>query len=307
MTQAELDSNYSKIVALRNTIISSSGALDTRLPPITTDPSVPPAQPTDSTDDDDATVDFNKINTEIDTADLEGVGTERASVVDPAEVSLFLNSDAEARREQQLFDNFSRVAPGNGLGSMQSNLLRQQNFKTDSKQYSHTLASAPKYNPTLGREYQSPHVVESQASLEIKNRRNAAQPYFINAIQNNFGKIPWEEDGFRANKLLSGHFTPERVSSSNYRAWDNEFSIEHPELELSRYKFKPTSIPELRNDGYSFGLHHNKPSTQGNILYGNRETGYDFQPLMRDDKWGSKSTVKSSIDVSSHRIISSRM
>jgi hypothetical protein len=294
--QEALDKNYSKIVTIRNEIIKSTEALDSKLPPFGT------AQPTD---DADATVDFSKINTEID-ADLEGVGVERASVVDPAEVQLFLNSDAEARRQQQMFDNFSRVAPGNGLGSMQSNLLRQTNFKTDSKQYSHTLANAPRYNPTLGREYHSPHVVESQTSLELKNRRNQAQPYFINAIQNNFGTIPWEEDGFKANRMMSSHFTPERVSSSNYRAWDNDYSIEHPELELSRYKFRPTPIPELRNNGFDFGLHNVRPSTQGNILYSNRETGYDFQPLMRDDKFGSKGTVKSSLDVSS-RIISSRM
>jgi hypothetical protein len=304
--QGALDYNYSKIYAIRNEIMASTAALDSKLPPFG---SAQPGPPTDATtaDDADAIVDFSKINTEIDTTDLEGVGTERASVVDPAEVSLFLNSDAEARREQQMFDNFSKVAPGNGLGSMQSNLLRQQNFKTDSKQFSHTLASAPKYNPTLGREYQSPHVVESQAALELKNRRNAAQPYFINAIQNNFGKIPWEEEGFRANRLMSSHFTAERVNSSNYRAWDNDYSVEHPELELSRYRFKPTHIPELRNDGFNFGLHNAKPSTQGNLLYSNAQNGYNFTPLMRDDKYGSKATVKSSIDVSSHRIISSRM
>jgi hypothetical protein len=36
-----------------------------------------------SADDADATVDFGKINSAIDTTDLEGVGTERAGVVDP--------------------------------------------------------------------------------------------------------------------------------------------------------------------------------------------------------------------------------
>ena len=57
MTQAELDSNYSEITALRNTIMASSEALDTRLPPLDTTqpgPSVPPSQPTDATTADDA-------------------------------------------------------------------------------------------------------------------------------------------------------------------------------------------------------------------------------------------------------------
>ena len=320
MSQSELDSNYSKIVALRNTIMSSSAELDSKLQPIDTavGPAVPPNENPvgprtpdepvgpDLTDDTDAIVDY-EVNQEIDTSMLEGVGTLRAEAVDPAEVSLFLNSNAEARRQQQMFNQFSRVEPGNGLGSMKSNPLRQHNAITDAKQFSHTLANAPKYNPTLGREYHSPVIVPSLEAVENKNRGNQNQPYFINTIQSTYGKVDWEEDGTRSNYLMSGHFTPEKINSNNWRSWDNPYSIYHPELELSRYRFRPTEIPELRNDGFSFGLHNIKPSMQGNILYGNKQTGYDFTPLIRDDKWASKATVKSNLDISSQRIISSRM
>ena len=106
---------------------------------------------------------------------------------------------------------------------------------------------------------------------------------------------------------MSGHFTPEKFNSNNWRSWDNPYSIEHPELELERYKFRPTEIPELRNDGFNFGLHNSKPSTQGNILYANKLNGYDFTPLMRDDKYGSNTSVRSNLDISNQRIISSRM
>ncbi|MEI8136900.1 MAG: hypothetical protein WCH21_06200 [Bacteroidota bacterium] len=305
MTQAELDYNYSKIVALRNIIMSSSALIDSKYPegiPNTVD--TPDLDI--SNDDADAIVDY-AVNADIDTSMLEGIGTERASAVDPAEVSLFLSSKPEARRQQQMFNQFSMVVPGNGLGSMKSNPLRQHNAMTDAKQYAYTLANAPRYSPSLGHNYNSPVIVPSLESVENKNRGNSAQPYFINTIQNNFGKVDWEEDGYRANQLMSGHFTPERINSSNYRAYDNPYSIEHPELALSRYRFKPTEISELRNDGFSYGLHNVKPSTQGNILYGAKQNGYDFTPLMRDDKYGSKSTVKSSIDINSQRIISSRM
>ena len=308
MTQAELDANYSKIVALRNTIMSSSAELDNRLQPI--DIPLDISKPEEPTDDADAIVDYaryTEVNQEIDTSGLEGIGTERASVVDPAEVSLFLNSNAEARRQQQMFNQFSRVEPGNGLGSMKSNPLRQHNAITDAKQYSHTLATAPRYNPTLGREYNSPVIVPSLQAVENKNRGNSAQPYFINTIQSTYGKVDWEDEGYKSNKIMSGHFTAERVNSNNYKAYDNPYSIYHPELELSRYKFKPTQIPELRNDGFSFGLHNVKPSMQGNIMYGNKQNGYDFTPLMRDDRYASKATVKSNLDISSQRIISSRM
>ena len=301
MNQDELDANYVNIVRLRADIIKNSALIDIKYPEgIPNDVNSPVA------DDADATVDYS-VNNDIDTSMLEGVGTERATVVDPAEVSLFLNTNAEARRQQQIFNQFSRVLPGNSLGSMKENTLRQHNAMTDAKQFSHTLATAPRYNPSLGREYNSPTSVPSLQAVENKNRGNQNQPYRINVMQSTFGKVDWEEDGMRANRLMSGHFTAERVNSSNYRAYDNPYSIYHPELELSRYKSRPVAIPELRNDGFNFGLHNAKPSTEGNILYANKLNGYNFTPLMKDDKYGSKATVKSSIDISSKRIISSRM
>jgi hypothetical protein len=301
MSQDELDANYVNIVRLRADIIKNSALIDIKYPEgIPTDVNSPVA------DDADATVDYS-VNNDIDTSMLEGVGTERATVVDPAEVSLFLNTNAEARRQQQIFNQFSRVLPGNSLGSMKDNTLRQHNAMSDAKQFSHTLATAPRYNPTLGREYNSPTIVPSLQAVENKNRGNQNQPYRINVMQSTFGKVDWEEDGFASNRLMSGHFTAERVNSSNYRAYDNPYSIYHPELALSRYKSKPTEILELRNDGFNFGLHNDKPSMQGNILYGAKQNGYDFKPLMRDDKYGSKATVKSNLDINSQRIISSRM
>ena len=106
MTQAELDANYNQIVTLRSKIIANSALIDSKYPD---------GIPNESNDDADATVNYN-VNNDIDTSMLEGIGTERASVVDPAEVSLFLNSNAEAKRQQQMFNQFSRVEPGNGLG-----------------------------------------------------------------------------------------------------------------------------------------------------------------------------------------------
>ena len=301
MNQDELDANYVNIVRLRADIIKNSALIDIKYPE-----GIPTDSGISNNDDPDATVDYS-VNNDIDTSMLEGVGTERATVVDPAEVSLFLNTNADARRQQQIFNQFSRVLPGNSLGSMKENTLRQHNAMTDAKQFSHTLATAPRYNPSLGREYNSPTSVLSLQAVENKNRGNQNQPYRINVMQSTFGKVDWEEDGMRANRLMSGHFTAERVNSSNYRAYDNPYSIYHPELALSRYKSKSTEIPELRNDGFSFGLHNEKPSMQGNILYGNKQNGYEFKPLIRDDKYASKATVKSNIDISSQRIISSRM
>jgi hypothetical protein len=301
MSQDELDANYINIVRLRADIIKNSALIDIKYPEgIPNDVNSPVA------DDADATVDYS-VNNDIDTSMLEGVGTERATVVDPAEVSLFLNTNAEARRQQQIFNQFSRVLPGNSLGSMKDNTLRQHNAMSDAKQFSHSLATAPRYNPTLGREYNSPTIVPSLQAVEHKNRNNQNQPYRINVMQSTFGKVDWEAEGFAGNNLMSGHFTAERVNSSNYRAYDNPYSIYHPELELSRYKSRPVAIPELRNDGFNFGLHNAKPSTEGNILYGNKQNGYDFKPLMRGDKYGSNTSVKSSLDVGNQRIISSRM
>ena len=301
MSQDELDANYVNIVRLRADIIKNSALIDIKYPEgIPDDPTTP------NDDDADATVNYS-VNNDIDTSMLEGVGTERASVVDPAEVQLFISSSAEAKQEQKRFDQFSRIAPGNSLGSMKENVLRQQNAISEARQFSHTLANAPRYSPSLGRNYNSPVIVPTLQAVENKNRGNQNQPYRINVMQSTLGKVDWEEEGMRANSLMSGHFTPERINSSNYRAYDNPYSIYHPELALSRYKFKPTEILELRNDGFNFGLHNAKPSTECNILYGNKQNGYDFKPLMRGDKYGSNTSVKSSLDVGNQRIISSRM
>ena len=260
-------------------------------------------------DDLDSRVDFNK---DIDVRDNEGEGMARADVVDPAEVRLFLNSGPAAKEQQKMFTEFSKIAPGHGLGSMQFNTLRQANAKMEAKQYAHTLQSAPRFNPTLGRRYQSPYITTTVAAQELLQRQTKPQnqPMMIPTVQGEFGKIAWEVDGARGNGLMGNHFTNERLHTNRWSEWDNPYNIEQPELSLDRYQYRGVPIQQPRMNGYDYGVPQAQPSTQGNILLSNRLNGYNFTPLMRDDdfdKKGKPVVVKSNIDTYNQRIGSSRM
>ena len=53
----------------------------------------------------------------------ESSGMLRASGIDPPEASLFLHTGKKARDQQRMWNEFSRVQPGFGLGSMGFNTL----------------------------------------------------------------------------------------------------------------------------------------------------------------------------------------
>ena len=65
----------------------------------------------------------------------ENEGYLRSSVVDPAEARLFLNTDKEAKNQQKLWDNFSRVEPGFSLGSPNINPIAKHNQREDALRF----------------------------------------------------------------------------------------------------------------------------------------------------------------------------
>jgi len=249
----------------------------------------------------------------------EGSGTMRASVIDPAEVQLFLRDDATARKQQVMFESFSRIAPGHGLGTMNFNTLRQHNAKTDNLQYAHSLNEAPRYNPNLTSASmmypteadiaaQDPDVRASEFyAYQDRVRNGPTQPQFTPVFQNDYGRASWEEDGTYGNRTMGvnrskSSFTPERVTSNIYADYDNASSIYHPELALrnSLYRpevFRPVQIKENKQQGFYMGQPSTmRPSQQSNILISNPKTGIDYTPLMRNDHFGMEMTQKSKLD-----------
>ena len=255
------------------------------------------------TDDADANVEFNR---DVDIRNDEGSSTLRASVKNPAEVQLFLEDNATAKQQQIRWESFSRVAPGHGLGTMAFNTLRQHNARSDAKRFSHTLQDAP-YNPTLVSQTGKPMPTQRELQdLESQKNRKfsiADHQRFIPVIQNDYGRASWEEDGFRANKLMSSNFTPERISSNAWSDYDNAKSIYHPELALHNSLYRKdviASIPikEMKEQGYYIGLPNNiRPSQQSNILIGNDKTGINYSPTIRNDCFTSNQRQTDNLDM----------
>jgi hypothetical protein len=246
------------------------------------------------TDDSDAIVEFNK---DVDIRNDEGSATLRATVKNPAEVDLFIEDNKTARIQQARWESFSRVPPGHGLGSMKFNTLRQHNARADAKRFSHSLQDAPRYNPTIasqtGKPMPSMRELEELQALRNHKFSVADQPRFIPELQNDFGIVNWEEDGYRANHLMSNHFTHDCMSSNNWSEDNNAKSIYHPELALynSLYRkdvIRPVEIKETRHQGYYMGLPDNiRPSQQSNVLISNDKTDINYTPLMRNDCFNS--------------------
>jgi hypothetical protein len=267
-------------------------------------------------DDADTIVQFNQ---DIDIRLDEGSGTLRASVKDPAEVKLFLADDATARKQQVMFESFSRIAPGHGLGTMNFNTLRQHNEKSNRLQFAHTLQDAPRYNPNLNTAtmmYPTESEIAKQDSdvklqefyaYQDRVRNGPTQAPFIPVYQSDFGLVEWEDDSTYGNKLMGVNrnktsFTPERITSNIWSDYDNPSSIYHPELALrnSLYRpdiFRPVEIKETKQQGFYRGMPATmKPSQQTNILIANDKTGINYTPLMRNDHFGMDMTQKSNID-----------
>ena len=217
----------------------------------------------------------------------------RSEVVDPAEARLFLSTTRESRNQQNLWSEFSQVEPGNSLGSMGFNTLRQHNLRSDLKRFTKTKKNTV-------------HASRVPTIAEMERRApKATQPTFIPVVQNEFGNVQFEDDTPVADYQLRSQMTNERLHTDKNREWDRP-SIYHPELRLSSYKPKPTRIPELRNNGYDFGLPNVRPSQQQAVLGSDAKTGYHFTPLIRNDQYGMKQRKANPTSYNEKLISSSR-
>jgi len=228
----------------------------------------------------------------------EGEGLERADVVDPAEANLFLNTGREAREQQKMWSDFSKVQPGHSLGSLAYNGLRRQNLRHDIARFSKaTKARNHAYHvDTL-------HELERKAPL-------ANQPMFVPIYQNDYGTVQFEDDTAKSNYVMGNHLTNEELYTRKWGEYEQAGNIYMPEATLMRYKPRGVRIPELRNRGYDFGLKNEKPSRQQNNLISDDKTMYkDLRPLMRNDDFqrnGRPVKAVNNIDRFNQRVVSSR-
>jgi hypothetical protein len=256
---------------------------------------VKPVEPGDDQDDEDAVIDPENAPIDIDMDHNEGLL--RAEAVDPAEARLFLHDTAYAKREQKRFINFSKVEPGHGLGTLAYNPLRQVNQEYYNKRFN---------NCDNDRARAKPYIVPTIAGMRANPN---TQPRLISIHDGvEFGNIKFEADDPQSNTVMDNHLTNERLTSNRFDEWENNRSLYHPELELSRYRSHPTMIPELRMGGYDYGVNRFRPSQGSNNLIADDKTGYRFSKFMRDDDFERKTFNNKAIKTRmfQQRVLSSR-
>ena len=197
-------------------------------------------------------------------------GTRIAEFVNPAEIKLFLSTDKEARDEQKRFEEFSRVEPGNSLGNARVNPLIRVNNEYYKKQFK---------NADKTMKPRAPYIVPTIRGIR---RKPWSDPQFVDIYDGyEHGKVRFEEDSFHANRFMSNTLYNPMHVTDEWREFERP-STWHPELKLAGYRFKPTIIPEIRNQPGFKGV-DSRPSVNNNINIAPKQTGYTFSPMRRDD------------------------
>jgi hypothetical protein len=197
-------------------------------------------------------------------------GTRIAEYVNPAEVKLFLSTDKEARAEQKRWEEFSRVQPGNSLGNRRTNPLIALNDEYYRKRFQ---------NADKTREKHKPYIVPTIRGIR---RRPWSDPQFVDRIDGyEYGKIRFEEDSYHTNPFMSNTLYNPMLVTDQFREFERPSTF-HPELKLAGYRFKPTTIPELRTQPGFKGV-DSRPSINNNVNIAPKQTGYEFSPMRRDD------------------------
>ena len=192
-----------------------------------------------------------------------------------------------------MWDSFSKVEPGHGLGSIGYNTLRQHNVRSDMKRFSKT-----KKNENHA------FLIPTMAELE-RRAPKSRQPKLIPVLQNEFGSIQWEDDTSTSDFQSRNQLTNERLKTDNWSEFENRNNIYHPEGRLLGFNRKAVDIPEIRTNGYDRFLTNVRPSKQGSVLGSDAKTGYNFTGLMRADRYG-ESAKKSNPTSYNERLSSSR-
>jgi hypothetical protein len=169
------------------------------------------------------------------------------SVVDPAEAYLFLSTNAEAEKERSLWDNYSKVQSGYGLGTVRQNSLARHNFEHERKMFTGCFKNP---QPKGLRPVEVPY-------------SSQRQPFWTPAIQNEYGNVTFE-NAFEQKALQ--HFTSPVPEDSQRQTFEKSHSIYHPNFALDRMKYplgRPVAIPELPQSINQSGGFYGLPRTKG--------------------------------------------
>ena len=165
-------------------------------------------------------------------------------------------------KQQKMWDDFSRVEPGNSLGSIGMNTLRQHNARSDALRFTNNF-----------KLLQKPSIPLTFRGVRANPRY---QPKLIPHNLSDFGRVQFEDETPYSDYSRRNELTNERLSSSNWSEFENQNNIYMPEGRLANFIRQPIQIPEIRTHGYDRYLKNERPSRNGGVVYKDEYTGYNF-------------------------------
>jgi hypothetical protein len=158
---------------------------------------------------------------------------ERPNKTIGGEANFLVSSPSEIEEENKLWREYSFVKPGHGLGTVQNNGLLRHNLDTHYKRY------APLKVPQKTHQH-PPHPIAKPSRMT-----QGMDTYQIND--------GFQPDNYHGNELFG--FTDERLKSTEWSEYENNYNGYMPDHVLSRYKAKGTRIQQFRSDGQRFASH----------------------------------------------------
>ena len=145
-------------------------------------------------------------------------GSERAEMIDPDERALFLRSQKEEDRAFKMWEQFSYVAPGFGLGGPKYNTVQRANESMERRRFA--CVTMP---PAERQMMNPPRPIEHRG-------REGRQPAMIPIYESDFGPVHYE-DAHHNDYQQGRHiiFSDPYQDDGDRRGWTSERNIYQPD------------------------------------------------------------------------------
>ena len=213
-----------------------------------------------------------RLPDDLDASAEQGEGEARAEIVDTNEREMFLQRDAEGRRDLDTFLKFAYVPPGFGLGGARYNPLQRAYAQSEAKRFA-SVTMPPASEQILRRPRPA-----------LKTGDPLRQPQFRAIHQVDFGDVHFD-DAFHNNYQQGGQpiFSNAYQDTLSRPVWNSPANIYHPDIAGYAYSRlrgtpageRPLIMGEVSRPAEYRGTNLRFHETNGiNTASQNREWGY---------------------------------